>query len=305
MTSALPIGQDPAAATESADHPGEVSVTGWVAVAKRVAARVKSDHVVLNSAGVAFFGFLSTIPAMIALVSVYGLVADPDAIERRVEDLAAGLPEEARQLLVQQLEGITSASGGALGLGLAVSLLVALWSASSGVGHLLEALNVAYRRVETRGFVRKRLVAVAFTVGALLFAVVAIGVITALPAVLASLGVRGGLRWLLTMAAWPVVGVGLMVGLAVLYRYGPDREPEARWVWVSPGSIVAVMTWIVASIGFQVYAGNFGSYNETYGSLGAVVILLTWMLLSALVVVVGAVLNDELERQTSADTTED
>src|SRR5690554_8143906 len=130
MTSALPIGRDPAAATESADHPGEVSVTGWVAVAKRVAARVKSAHVVLNSAGVAFFGFLSTIPAMIALVSVYGLVADPDAIERRVEDLAAGLPEEARQLLVQQLEGITSASGGALGLGLAVSLLVALGSRS-------------------------------------------------------------------------------------------------------------------------------------------------------------------------------
>jgi membrane protein len=290
--------------SEPADHPGELSASGWKAVAKRVVQRVKAERVPLNAAGVAFFAFLSTIPAMIALVSLYGLVADPADIERRVNDLGAALPAEARDLVVQQLEGITAASGGALGLGLAISLGVALWSASSGMGYLIEALNVAYRRTESRGFLRKRLVSIAFTVGALLFAAVTISVITALPAFLSSAGITGVVRWAISLAVWPLVGVGLVVGLAVLYRYGPDREPEARWWWVSPGSVFAVVTWLVASIGFQVYAGNFGSYNETYGSLGAVVILLTWLLLSALVVLVGAQLNCELERETTADTTE-
>jgi membrane protein len=179
-----------------------------------------------------------------------------------------------------------------------------LWSASSGMGYLIEALNVAYRRTESRGFVRKRAVSIAFTIGALAFAVVTIGAITALPAVLAAAGIGGLARWAISIAIWPVVGIGLVVGLAVLYRYGPDREPEARWAWVSPGSIFAVVTWLLASVGFQIYVGNFGSYNETYGSLGAVVILLTWMLLSALVILVGAELNCELERETAADTTE-
>lgn len=266
-------------------------------VVARVAARLKADRVVLTSAGVAFFGFLSAIPGLVALVSVYGLLADPEGIERRVDDLASTLPEEARQLIVDQLRDITEASGGALGIGLVVSLVLAMWSASSGVGHLIEALNVAYERDETRNLLRRRAVAIGFTVGALLFAVVAIAVITALPAVLAAAGITGGLRWLLTLGAWPVVGVGMMVGLAVLYRHGPDREPDVPWTWVSPGAVFAVLAWIVVSVGFQVYAGNFGSYNETYGSLGAVVLLLTWLLLSALVVVVGAVVNRELERE--------
>jgi membrane protein len=306
MTSLEQASADPTAArgSEPAEHPGELSAGGWKAVAKRVAGRVRTDHIPLNAAGVAFFAFLSIIPAMIALVSLYGLVADPAAIERRVNDLGAALPDEARDLIIQQLEGITAASGGALGLGLAVSVVLALWSASSGMGYLIEALNVAYRRTESRGFVRKRAVSIAFTIGALAFAVVTIGAITALPAVLAAAGIGGLARWAISIAIWPVVGIGLVVGLAVLYRYGPDREPEARWAWVSPGSIFAVVTWLLASVGFQIYVGNFGSYNETYGSLGAVVILLTWMLLSALVILVGAELNCELERETAADTTE-
>jgi membrane protein len=308
MTSPVGTRRDaPPAATggEQAEHPGEISAEGWKAVAGRVIDRVKRDHVPLNAAGVAFWAFLSTIPAMIALVSLYGLVADPDDIEQRVEDLGGALPDEARELVVQQLESITAASGGALTVGLLVSVAVALWSASSGMNYLIEALNVAYRRTESRGFVRRRGTALIFTLGALAFAAMTIAAITALPAILAASGLAGGLRWLISLAVWPLVGVGLVVGLAILYRHGPDREPEARWAWVSPGSIFAVVTWIVASVGFQIYAGNFGSYNETYGSLGAVVILLIWLLLSALVVLVGAELNCELERQTTADTTDD
>lgn len=289
---------------EHAERPTDMSATGLKAVAKRVAKSIKSDHVQLNAAGVAFFGFLAAIPSLVALVSVYGLVADPDAIERRVEDLAGTLPEEARQLLTQQLESITTSSSSALTLGLAVSLGLALWSASSGMNRLIEAVNIVYDQEETRGFVALRGLSIVFTLGAIAFAAVAIGAITAWPAILSALEAPGELRWVLTLAIWPVVGFALMVGLAVLYRYGPDREPDPEWRWVSPGSVVAVVLWLVASIAFQVYVANFGSYNETYGSLGAVVVLLLWMLISAFAVLVGAEVNNELETQTTADTTE-
>jgi membrane protein len=294
---------EPGAETH-ADSPTDLDSDDWRSVAKRVVANIKRDHVPLNAAGVAFFAFLATIPAMVALVAVYGLVADPSAIEERVDDIAGTLPAEARELLVQQLEAITSTAGGALTLSLLIGVGVALWSASSGMGYLIEAVNIAYDRTEKRGFVSRRLLSLGFTLGGIVFAAVAIGVITALPAVLAAAGITGGLRWLLTLAAWPLVGVGLMLALAVLYRYAPNREPDPKWRWVSPGAVVAVVAWLAVSIGFQIYVANFGSYNETYGSLGAVVVLMLWIWISALVILVGAELNCELERQTSADTTE-
>ena len=266
-------------------------------VAAGVLSRVKEHHVPLNAAGVAFFGFLSAIPALVALVSVYGLVADPDAIEERVEDLAGALPDEARNLIVQQLESITSASGGALTLGLVVSVAVALWSASSGMSHLVVAVNQAYQRSDTRRFLAKRLLSLALTLGAMAFVALAVAAITALPAVLSAIGVTGVVRWLINLAVWPVVGLGLAAGLAVLYRAGPEGDSSTRWRWLSPGALIAVASWVVASVGFQVYAANFGSYNETYGSLGAVVVLLLWIWISALVVLIGAEINAEIERR--------
>jgi membrane protein len=288
---------------EHADSPTEVSSEGWKAVAKRVASGAKENHLQLNAAGVAFFAFLAVVPSLVALVSIYGLVGDADAIEARVEDLAGALPDEARQLIVQQLEGIVATGGGALTISLVVALAVALWSASTGMSYLVEAVNSTYGCTETRGFVAKRGLSLIFTLGALVFVVIAVGVITALPAVLSALAVPGALRWLIQLGVWPVVGVALAIGLAVLYRYGPDREPEATWRWVSPGSVFAVVAWLIASIGFQVYVTNFGSYNETYGSLGAVVVALLWLWISALVVLVGAGINRELEAQTTVDTT--
>lgn len=288
---------------EYAENPNDVSGGGWKAAAKRAVKNIKTDHVVLNAAGVAFFGFLASIPAMVALVSVYGLVGDPDTIERRVEDVAGGLPEEARQLLIQQLEAITGSSSSALTLGLVTSLGFALWSASSGMSHVVEAVNMAYDQEESRGFFARRGLSLLLTLGAIAFVIVAIAAITVLPAVLSAMDLTGPIRWMVSFAIWPLVGLGLMVGLAVLYRYAPDREPEAEWRWVSPGSVLAVVGWIVASIAFQIYVANFGSYNETYGSLGAIVVLLLWLLISAFMVLLGAELNSELEAQTSADTT--
>ena len=289
----------PEVGVDAEAEPGLGASPAVGSVAAGVVARVKEHHVPLNAAGVAFFGFLSTVPALVALVSVYGLVADPDAIEARVDDFGEALPDEARQLIVQQLESITATAGGALTIGLLVSLAIALWSASSGMSHLVVAVNQAYGRSDTRKFLAKRLLSLALTLGAIVFAAVAVAAITALPAILSAVGLTGVVRWLLNLAVWPVVGLGLAMGLAVLYRAGPEGAAATRWRWVSPGALIAVAAWVVASVGFQVYAANFGSYNETYGSLGAVVVLLLWIWISALVVLIGAEINAEIEQATA------
>ena len=286
----------------SADTPSEVPAEGWRDVARRVKAEVKEDHVTLTAAGVAFFGFLAVIPGLVALVSVYGLFGDPDTVAERVEDLAGTLPEEARDLLVEQLVAITGSSSSALTLGLVISLGAALWAASSGMSHLVEAVNMVYGERESRGFVARRALAVALTLGAILFGILAIAGITVWPAVVSAIEPPSAVGWLLRLAVWPVLGFGLAVALAVLYKVAPNRE-DPEWRWTSWGAGTAVVLWLLASIGFQVYAGNFGSYNETYGSLGAVVLLLLWLWISATVTLLGAEINSELEHQTARDST--
>jgi membrane protein len=179
-----------------------------------------------------------------------------------------------------------------------VSVLLALWSASSGMGHLIEAINVAYDERDERGWIRNKAIALAFTVGAILLVLFAIGGLAALPAILDRLGFPGWLQLLY----WPLLLAGFAVGLAVLYRYAPHRD-EPEWRWVSWGSAVAVLLWVLASIGFRIYAANFASYDESYGSLGAVVVLLLWLHITAFVVLLGAQINAELEHQTARDTT--
>lgn len=286
----------------SAEEPTDIPAEGWKEVARRVMQQFKEDRVTLTAAGVAFFGFLAVIPGLVALVSVYGLFGDPDTVQDTVRDVAGTMPEEARDMLVQQLESITSSSGGALTLGLIISLGGALWAASSGMAYLMDALGVVYDEDEGRGFVAKRLTAIGLTIGAILFGLVAIAAITVWPAVVSAIGPPSPLGWLLRLAVWPVLAVALAAALALLYRLGPDRE-DAEWSWVTPGALIAVAVWITASIGFQIYAGNFGSYNETYGSLGAVVILMMWLWLSAIAVLLGAEINSETELQTARDTT--
>lgn len=285
-----------------ADEPSEIPASGWRDVAMRTMAGLKADHVTLMAAGVAFFAFLAVIPGLVALVSVYGLFGDPDTVQSTVRDVAGTLPEEARDLLVAQLETITSSSSSALTLGLVVSLGASLWAASSGMSHLIEALSVVYDEGEGRGFVAKRATALALTFGALVFGLAAIAAIAVWPAVVAEIDPPSPVGVILRLAVWPVLAVGLAVALAVLYRFGPDRD-DAEWRWTSPGAGLAVVVWLAVSIGFQFYAGNFGSYNETYGSLGAVVILLLWLWISAIAVLLGAEVNAQAELQTVEDTT--
>lgn len=284
---------------ERDDATGPESSDGPVAVGREVAAAIKADRVPLTAAGVAYFAFLAVIPALVAVVSIYGLVGDPDSVRASVEDVAGALPEEVADLVIEQLESITRSSSSALTVGLVVSLVAALWAASSGMGHLMEALNVVFGETEGRGFLVKRATAVVLTLGAVAFGIVAIGAITVWPVVVNSIGPPSPFGWLLRLAVWPVLAAGLAASLAVLYRVGPDRS-AARVPWLSPGAGVAVVVWVAASVGFQFYAGNFGSYNETYGSLGAIVIMLVWLWISALALLLGAEVNSVLDARGRA-----
>lgn len=286
----------------AAESPTQIPARGWRDVLLRVKEQAKADRVSLLAGGVAFYAVLAVVPALIAVVSIYGLFGDPTQIQKHVKDLTGALPKEARTLITSQLHKIVSSSSSGLSTAAIIAGLGALWSASSAMKHLVEAVNAAYGEDETRKFLKLRLLALALTLAAVVFIIIAFGLVAFLPAAVAKLSMPGPVRWLVSVLRFPVLGAGLMFALAVLYRYAPDRD-KARWQWVSWGAVIATVLWLVASILFSIYASNFGSYNETYGSLSAIIVLMIWLLITAAVVIIGAELNAELETQTARDST--
>jgi membrane protein len=290
------------AAGREADRPSRIPPRGWFAVLKRVKAEVKDDNVGLLAAGVAFYAMLAIFPAIVAVVTVYGMVADPQQVETQIGEFAKSLPAGADQLLTQQLKNVAGAGDQSLSVGLAVSLLAVLWSVSSGVQGLIKGLNVVYDERETRGFLKLRGLSLLFTVGAIVVAVVALALIAVFPGFVEGLGLGRAGELAASIARWVVLALLVLAALAVVYRYGPDRA-DPRWRWVSPGLVVALVLWLLGSFGFSWYVDNFSNYNETYGALAAVIILLLWLYLSAFSVLLGAEINAEIERQTARDTT--
>ena len=286
-----------------ADRPSEIPKPGWIQIVKRALKEATKDAVPLLAAGVAFYAFLAMVPTLIALVMIYGLVTDDEAaVAEQVESFGSVLPTEAEQLLTGQMESLVRTSDRALGIGLIVALLLALWSASSGINNLIKALNVAYDKKVTRSFVKSRLLALGLTIGAILFMVLAVALVAALPVVLDALDMPGWVKALVQGGRWLGLVVAVLVALAVLYRLGPDRDaPKFRWV--SRGAVVATVLWVLGSLGFSIYVDNFGSYGKTYGTLAGVVILLLWLWLSSYAALLGAEVNAEMEQQTIKDTT--
>ena len=287
-----------------ADRPGDIPATGWKDVAWRSWQEVSDSNIFLIAGGVTYAVLLGLFPGLAALVSLYGLMLDPARIEQQMAALAGILPDQSRQMLADELHQLASASTGALGFGAIVALLFALWSASRGMSGLVTAINIAYEQKETRSFLRFNLIVVLLTLGTVAGGLIAIALIAVLPAATQFLNLGPSTRWVLLLVHWPLLIVLVTGGLAVLYRYAPNRY-EAKWRWVSPGAITAAVLWIGGSIAFTVYVTHFGSYDRTYGSLGGAVILLTWLYLSAFVVLLGAVVNAQSERQTQRDTTAD
>jgi membrane protein len=212
------------------------------------------------------------------------------------------LPAESRTLVFDEIHQLVAAPSGKLGIAAIVSLALALWSASRGMSGMITALDIAYGQVERRSFLRFNALAILLTLAMIVGGIVSVALVAVLPAVVQLTGISGLSKWALLLLEWPLLAAFVMGGLAVLYRFGPDRH-AAQWRWVSPGAAVATFLWIVGSIGLSVYVSNFGSYDKTYGSLGGVVVLLTWLYLSSLVVLLGALINAQSERQTRCDST--
>jgi membrane protein len=271
-------------------------------VGRRVVTESRDDNVPLLAAGVAFYALISLVPAMAAVIATYGLVADPAEVADQMGSLSEALPAQAGDLLVEQVERIAASSSGALGAGAALALATALWTASSGMRWMMSALSLTYDQRETRTFLRLRGRALLLTIAATAALVVSVGLIAALPAVCGLLGIRETGVLVAGVLRWPLLAALVLVGFSALYRFGPDRAP-ARWRWVTPGSLVATVIWLAASAGFALYAAVAGSFDETYGPLGGVVVLLLWLHLSSLAVLVGAEVNAEMEHQTARDTT--
>jgi membrane protein len=286
----------------TAARPTKIGARGYRDVGARLKRDVKADDVSLLAAGVAFYAMLALVPSLVALVSVYGLVADPNDIGRNVDDVLSAAPQEVRDLVSSQLSSIVESSPSGLRLGALAGLVVALWSASAGVKNLMTAINRAYHEEETRGFVKLRGTALLLTIGLLVFGLAALAGLVIWPQTLGSSGGEGVLRTTVMIVRWPLAALVVVTALAVLYRFAPDRD-SPRWNWASPGAIVATVLWLVASVGFSIYAANFGKYNETYGALGAIVVVILWLYIGAYAVILGAELNGELEHQTAHDTT--
>jgi membrane protein len=259
---------------------------------------MNENRLLAVAAGVVFFGLLAVFPAITAFVSLYGLMADPSTIHERLSLATGVLPQGALNILNEQLTRLTSHRTSALSAGFIGGLLVALWSANSGAKAIMDALNVAYDETEKRSFVRLNLVALAFTLGAIVALMLALGAVVIAPIVLSQLGLSGGSETIIGFTRWPIV-LGLVVlGLTMLYRYGPSLS-DPQWTWLFPGNVIAALSWLILSALFSWYIGHFGDYDATYGSLGAAIGMMTWMWISMIVVLLGAELNAEIQRKTN------
>lgn len=276
----------------------QMSAGEWKDVLLRTWQQIGKDRLLAVAAGVVFYGLLALFPAITALVSSYGLFAKGSTINEHLSMLAGMLPESAFGIVRDQVERVLAKGDVTLGLAFLFSFVLAVWSANGGVKAVIDALNVAYEVEEKRGFLKLNAISLTFTFGALIAALLAIGCVVVLPVVLAAVGLGSLTDALFRIGRWPVLVMTMLSGLALLYRFGPDRR-AARWHLFSAGGVFATLTWLGGSALLSSYVANYADYDATYGSLGAAIGLMMWMWMSTIVVLLGAELNSEIERQTT------
>src|SRR5262249_1050377 len=261
-----------------------IPAPGWKDIAWRVYHGLQRDRVLLVAAGVTYYGLLSMFPAIAAVVSLYGLFADPTTINEHLNTLSGLLPGGALEVIGDQAKRIASQGGSTLGFTFIFTLLLSLWGANAGTKSLFDALNIIYKEDEKRGFIQLTLACLAFTIVGIALVILGIAAIVAAPVLLKVFGIpTASTGWFLSLIRWPALLLAVLFALACLYRYAPSRT-EPQWRWVSWGSAFAAVVWLVGSILFSWYVANFGTYNKTYGSLGAVIGSMVWMWLSFVVV---------------------
>ena len=285
-----------------ARRPYHIPLRGWWQVAQRVWTESGRDNLSVVAAGCAFFALFAIFPALSALISLYGLTADPATVGQQFGVLADVLPAQAYDIVIEQIRRIAQASSQSLGWSLGLSLGLAFWSATAGTQALFAALNIAYEEPERRSLFQFYMSAFTFTLVGILGGVIMLLAIVYVPILFAVTGYSHAFELFVRVARWPFLALLLLCLLALLYRYGPCRR-TAKWHWVSVGSLFAATVWLIASAAFSYYVSNFAHYDRFYGSLGAVIILLFWLYISFYIVLLGAEINAELELQTAMDTT--
>lgn len=283
----------------TAANAGRTEPRSWRTVTRRVFVSITQDRLLANAAGVTFYGLLALFPALATLISIYGLFADPHTIQTQLEAARGIIPGGGMQIIEDQVKSLVASPHQALGFGAIFGLLVAFWSANSGMKAIFDALNAAFEVKEQRSFVKLTLVTMAFTLGGLALIILAITAFVVVPAVIHLIGLGKTGDLVISLLRWPVLLVAVGLALSFLYRFGPDRH-GARWRWLSWGSGIATFAWLIVSALFTIYVANFGSYNKTYGSLGAAVGFMTWIWISTIVFLVGAEINAELEKAAPA-----
>lgn len=287
---------------EDAKWPHQIPLRGWFDIGKRVWHEMKADNVQIVSAGVAFYFFLAIFPTIVAAVSIYTLVLDPARIEEQVSHLQLFLPEQSFGMLNNFLDPILKQSNHEIGWGLAISILISIWSSNKGTNALFKGVNIAYDENDTRNFVKKNLLTLLFTLGGVVLGFVSLLIVIFFPLLVKNLGVSPRIEHILTWLRWVILGIFLILALSMVYKIAPNRR-SPRFMWVSWGAILGTIVWLGGSMAFSWYVGNFGSYDDLYGSFAAVAILMLWLFLTAFIVLMGAEINSEMEHQTRHDTT--
>ena len=286
-----------------AETPAQIPFPGWKEIAFRTWKESSKDNVSLVAAGVAFYGFLAMVPLLGATVLSYGLIASPETVLQNVRTLATSLPQDIAKLIGDQLLNVVKTSGSKKGFGVVIALAIALWGARNAAGSIVIALNIAYEEEEKRGWLKVTILSLAMTAAAVLLGMIAaaaVGLMAAFERILPGLGSAGLIVG--RIVAYAALAAIAAAAAATLYRYGPSRT-KAKWTWITPGSLFFAFAWVMLTLGFGFYVSSFGKYNVTYGSLGGVIVLLTWLYLSSFVLLFGAEFNSEVEHQTARDTT--
>ena len=282
--------------------PFRIPLVGWKDILWRTYGQIGEDRLLATAAGVVFFGLLAVFPAITALVSSYGLFTDPATIANNLQSLSLMLPDGSFQIVQDQITRVLAEGNVSLSATFVLGLALALWSANAGVKAIIDALNVVYGEKEKRGFFQLNLISLGFTVGAIAALLAMVGAVIALPLALHHIGLAAESKTIVAAARWPLLAIMLLFALGLLYRFGPSRR-SPRWDWMGVDTIAAVLFWMAGSSMLSWYLSNFGNYTATYGSLGAAIGLMTWIWMSAIIVLCGAELNSEIDHQTSVDTT--
>lgn len=286
----------------SARSPLAFTRRDWWYVCKDAGKEMQHDNVAIIAAGVAFFTMLAIFPLITACLSIYGYIANPVTVQTQLESVSSLLPDQAWDILNSQITAVVSAPDAQLGLGIAIGLLIALWSAGAGIRAIMRALNIAYDEKEKRSLTTFYILAGMFTLSVTVFLWIALAVIVGVPALLTFIKLEGLAATVTQYLPWTILIALFGFAVAILYQYGPSRRP-AKLRWVLPGCAFATLSWILISATFSWFVSSFGTYNKTYGSLSAAIILLMWFWLTSLVIIVGAEINAAMERHTNVDTT--